>query len=444
MNKNTKVIYKRIEESFYEKGYINLNHRLVNTRDDLVEIASIFRDERYETFRVVFMKNNSIVGYESITSRVPNKVSVVKPDKRGIKNSERCFNKFYSRMNRLSADGYYLVHNHPSDNAQASNEDVLATLEFAKRVKGFKGHLIVNTDSYAWISIDKDGIPQREDHVPVNKEKVSEIQELLKEKSIYDVKILSREDFISIMHNIKNSKDYSIAILTNGQGRVKMILDIPNRMVNMPKDEFKNYFINLAKMNGVTRVFFATDNEDVLEKAKEHLEYGTIKDLMFYQKHKTKGLMTINEFKCDCGTELFDNSFSGIFKEDEEEYDSEPKRKLRILMKRVNQEPEEMEIEDTLEAKQALVDGLIEVVYVSDGLLLICNEEGKLDGLLPNLVFEFDYIAGDCFFIGDDYENGDFKSLTDEQIEEVKELCEKHKFVYLYDLDEKGDDVDGR
>ena len=443
MNKNTKVIYKRIEESFYEKGYINLNHRLVNTRDDLVEIASIFRDERYETFRVVYMKDNSIVGYESITTKTPNEVSIVKPDKRGIKNAERCFNKFYSRMNRLGADGYYLVHNHPSDKAKVSSEDVLATLEFARKIKGFRGHLIVNTNSYAWISIDKDGFPESENYVPVNKEKINEMNEILKEKSIYDVKILSRDDFISIMHDIKNSKDYSVSILTDGQGKIKMILDIPNRMVNMPKDELKNYFINLARMNGVTRVFFATDNEEVLEKAKEHLEYGTFKDLMFYQKHKTKGLMTVNEFRCDYGTELFDKRF-GRLKEDEEDYDSESKRKLRILMKRVNQEPEEMEIEDTLEAKQALVDGLIEVVYVSDGLLLICNEEGKLDGLLPNLVFEFDYIAGDCFFIGDDYENGDFKSLTDEQIEEVKELCEKHKFVYLYDLDEKGDELDGR
>ena len=76
MNKNTKIIYKRIEESMYEKGYVNLNHRLVNTKDDLVEIASIFRDERFETFRVVYVKDDSIVGYESITSRLPNEVHI--------------------------------------------------------------------------------------------------------------------------------------------------------------------------------------------------------------------------------------------------------------------------------------------------------------------------------------------------------------------------------
>ena len=42
-NKNVKVIYRKIEPNFFNKyGYINLNHRLVNTKDELVEIASIF------------------------------------------------------------------------------------------------------------------------------------------------------------------------------------------------------------------------------------------------------------------------------------------------------------------------------------------------------------------------------------------------------------------
>ena len=447
MNNNTKIIYKRIEESLYEKGYINLNHRLVNTKDDLAEIASIFRDERFETFRVVYMKDNSIVGYESITSRLPNEVSILKADKRGIVNSEKCFNKFYNRMNRLGANGYYLVHNHPSDNAKASLIDIRTTVDFACKVRGFKGHLIVNTDTYAWISIDEYGFPEIENHIPVNKEKNEEMDRVLKEKNIYDVKILSREDFANMMHNVKNSKDYSISILTDGQGRIKMVLDIPNRMVNMPKEELKNYFRNIARMNGVTRVFFATDNEEVYEKARKHLEFGTFKDLICFQKHKSKKLMIVKEAPREYDAELFDSKIDRRFfelGEDEEEYDEKSKEKLRVLMKKVGQEPEEIEIENTLKAKQRLVDGLIEVVYVSDGLLLVCNEEGKLDGLLPNLVFEFDYIAGDCFFIGDDYENADFKSLTDEQIEEAKELCKKHEFVYLFDLEEKGDEVDVR
>ena len=32
----------------------------------------------------------------------------------------------------------------------------------------------------------------------------------------------------------------------------------------------------------------------------------------------------------------------------------------------------------------------------------------------------YDYIAGDCIVVGDDYENAGFKSLTDEQIERLR------------------------
>lgn len=109
-------------------------------------------------------------------------------------------------------------------------------------------------------------------------------------------------------------------------------------------------------------------------------------------------------------------------------------KELKIVLKKVGEEPEVVNIENTLEAKQKLVDGWIEVVSVTEDILLICNEEGKLDNLAPNLIFDYDYIAGDCFFVGDDYENADFKSLTDKQIEEVKEICEKRKFINFLDI----------
>lgn len=97
----------------------------------------------------------------------------------------------------------------------------------------------------------------------------------------------------------------------------------------------------------------------------------------------------------------------------------EKEKFLRILYKKVGDLPIEMKIENSLEEKQKLVDGLIEVIPYKD-VLLICNEEGKLLNLDPNLIFDFDYIAGNCFAVGDDYQNAGFKSLTDKQIEELK------------------------
>lgn len=94
--------------------------------------------------------------------------------------------------------------------------------------------------------------------------------------------------------------------------------------------------------------------------------------------------------------------------------------KLRVIYKEVGKEPKVIVIEDTLEAQQKLVEGLIEVVPYKDNLLLICNEEGKINNLAPNLQFDYDYIAGNCFIVGDDFENEGFKSVEDKQIEEIK------------------------
>ncbi len=90
---------------------------------------------------------------------------------------------------------------------------------------------------------------------------------------------------------------------------------------------------------------------------------------------------------------------------------------LKILYKESGELPKVMKIQNILEAKQVLVGGLIEVIPYNDALI-ICNEEAKSLNMKPNLIFDYDYIAGNCFAIGDDYKNAGFKSLTEEQIKE--------------------------
>lgn len=94
--------------------------------------------------------------------------------------------------------------------------------------------------------------------------------------------------------------------------------------------------------------------------------------------------------------------------------------KLRILFKPIGKPPKEMYIDKTLESEQKLVGGYIECVDYGDDKVLICNEEGKINGLYPNVIFPEDVIAGNFFVAGDDYENADFKNLTTKQIEDLK------------------------
>lgn len=440
--KNARVIYRRLEESLKKKSYINLNHRLVNSKDDLVEIASIFRDLRYETFRIIYLKGNRIIGYESISSRTPNLVQIFRRDKQGRVNVERCIYKVLDRMNRLEADNYYLVHNHPSDNAKASIDDLRTTAFFARKVKGFKGHLIINTESYAWISVDKSGIVVPENYLKVNQRKLKNIAKQLKEKSIYDVKILCRDDLVSLMHHIKNSLDYSIAIFTDCMGKVRLILDIPNHFMNMQENQINGYFRNLARKSGSVRVFFATQDNNTYKKAVKYQKKGTFKDCICFKDDMNK-IYVYEKTDLQVKSDLFDDlkiSDEGeeytqddtekkILEEEKLINSSVPRGKMRVLYKKVGESPVVKIIDSSLKAKQELVGGLIEVVPYED-VLIVCNDEGKILNMPPNVVFDYDYIAGDFFVIGDDYENGDFKSLSKEEIKRYKEDLEKRAFKY--------------
>ena len=427
MNKNARVIYKRLTEPMKKRGYINLNHRLVNTKDDLVEIAEIFRSTQYETFRLIYMKENKIVGYESISSRVPNYVNIFERNKQGRVNTERCVYKILSRMNRLGADSYYMVHNHISGEAKASNEDLRTTAFFIKYIKGFLGHLIINNENYSWIYYDeKENTVKADKQMPINIRKANKMRKVLNEKSIYDVKILSRDDLVSVLNTIKNTPDYSIAILTDSKGQIRMILDIPNNFFNMQEEQLKGYFKNLARMSGASRVFFGTNDNETYKKALKHQINGTFKDCICYKNEDNK-IYVYEKSDLEVKSELFDEQVRVC--EDSKEYQTGENKKIRILYKEIGKEPQIMFIDNTLEAKQKLVGGLIEVVPYED-VLIICNEEGKLLNMPPNLVFEYDYIAGNCFVIGDDYKNADFKSLTDEEILKYREDLKKYSFKF--------------
>ena len=74
-----------------------------------------------------------------------------------------------------------------------------------------------------------------------------------------------------------------------------------------------------------------------------------------------------------------------------------------------------MEIENTLEAEQKFVGGLIECTD------LVCNEEGWVIGLEPRVIIRElkTIIAGDCFICRHDRQ-GNFKSIKESDIDLIK------------------------
>ena len=83
------------------------------------------------------------------------------------------------------------------------------------------------------------------------------------------------------------------------------------------------------------------------------------------------------------------------------------------------------EIEDTLEAMQEFVDGDIETINITDEILLVCNEEGKMRGLTPSAFIVRnqevqDIIVGNFFLCREDGE--DMVSIQESDIEDFKRI----------------------
>ena len=96
---------------------------------------------------------------------------------------------------------------------------------------------------------------------------------------------------------------------------------------------------------------------------------------------------------------------------------------MKIVYKKPNEKPYELEIDNSLEKLQELVGGYIEVIPANEdkSILIVVNEEGRLKDLESNILLGNTHIMGNVIFVqnGDD---GEFHSLTDEMVKAIIKL----------------------
>ena len=93
---------------------------------------------------------------------------------------------------------------------------------------------------------------------------------------------------------------------------------------------------------------------------------------------------------------------------------------MKVIVKEPGMASEYREVDNTLDSMQEIVGGYIECVFLGDGAVMVCNEEGKLMGMQMNFPFHNDIIVGTVFVCGTD-EEGDFTDvpITLEEWEEI-------------------------
>lgn len=285
-----KTIYNAINENNIMKKYVDLKNIKIESRNDLLKTCHIFRNPKFETFRIIYMRDNIILNYESITSKLPNSCNVfrIKAKNTYLKNI-RGFEDINRRMYRLGANGYYLQHNHPSGNAKASIEDMILTERLSKNVKGFKGHIIVDHGTYAWIEKDKrTGRLTAENNILIDYLHTLNSKELIKESPLLHKSINSRNELARLMYDVKHSNNYSCLVLTSATNNVRLFQEIPNTFINMSYKQIGGYIKNNCINTGSTRAFLATTDKPFLERAKELVNLGYVSDCIAYMITKNK------------------------------------------------------------------------------------------------------------------------------------------------------------
>ena len=91
-----------------------------------------------------------------------------------------------------------------------------------------------------------------------------------------------------------------------------------------------------------------------------------------------------------------------------------------MLVVEPNRKPFVAIIDNNLSSFQSMVDGNIELIYLSRSAEIICNEEGKIHNLTANRRIGNDIIAGRFIIVGND--GGEqFTSLSSEDIDKYME-----------------------
>jgi len=89
-------------------------------------------------------------------------------------------------------------------------------------------------------------------------------------------------------------------------------------------------------------------------------------------------------------------------------------KSIRVLTCKIGEMPRIEIVENSLTNLQEFVGGYIELAYV-EGVMMIINEEGKLQNLKPNFILSsWDVVVGNVLFTGNANEN--FASISDDEI----------------------------
>lgn len=311
-----RVLGSGLPRDFIDRGSATLVGRVVEGPQDLARLAQVYRDPRFETLRFFFTKGDVIVEQIAITSRLPGAVAF---DMQCL-GEDKSFQSMRRIMMESGADAYWMQHNHPGGSANPSKADHEATAVIEKKLPGFKGHVVIDNNSYAIITIANGVTTEEIRHEELGGYITGKNPEI--KHSQLNAIVKSPSSLAKIAKALeKTSDDYVIIIGVDNAGKTRVITQYPKELLHQPGLKPVARLRRLAIGTGSRSLFAVTSDYWPLSKL---LETGVLSDaIQWPDAHSGSFLETTNDFELHPNRELIS---TGLGREEIKSYRVEEQR----------------------------------------------------------------------------------------------------------------------
>lgn len=250
------VLGRALSSDYAARQRVTLVGQRVDSAEDLATLAQVYRDPRFETFRLIFVNDaGRVLSQIGLTSRLPASTQVIVGD-----DADSYLAEVSKIAKQRGATRYWMLHNHPSGIAAPSNADLNLTRYFSEKVPGLtnNGHVVIDTNQYGIIDAFGDYTVELKDFGAVEPMTAGEFSGL---------RIHSSSDAMRIAKQIDVDVGAVTIIGLDAQMRVQRITSAPSSAFGDDKNANHRILLKEALAGNHARLIVVGRDMEVLERA---------------------------------------------------------------------------------------------------------------------------------------------------------------------------------
>jgi len=164
------VVKNYMEAELRETGTLNLRGRKVRNAEEFATLARVYNDRRTETIRIFLLKGDQIIDHFGVTSflttsaapwfgkveiddiletQMDTEDKIAAINERRMEKGMEFMQHIADRMNQMDADEYIVMHNHPSDSATMSENDIKLFQFMADSLPYMRYNVVISPSQYS-------------------------------------------------------------------------------------------------------------------------------------------------------------------------------------------------------------------------------------------------------------------------------------------------------